>query len=141
MLCKAVLTVVHNYYLFLYMKCLGGLHYNSLYALSLHNTFAHLWVPFSLGVSQNKRCSHIERTKTLNLLKKLQFILLKLICTLNTAYLNLVLGVSLKISTIYLPSSRFQVSVEPSAISAYIGTGNWEQAEGLRLPTYIDRQR
>ena len=55
MLCKAVLTVVHNCYLFLYMKCLGGLHYNSLYALSLHNTFAHLQVPFSLGVSWNKR--------------------------------------------------------------------------------------
>ena len=26
--------------------CLGGLHYNYLYALSLHSTFAHLWVPF-----------------------------------------------------------------------------------------------
>ena len=36
-LCKAVLTLVHNCYLFLYMKCLGGLHYNSLYALSLHS--------------------------------------------------------------------------------------------------------
>ena len=46
MLCKAVLTVVHNCYLFLYMKCLGGLHYNLLYALSLHSTFAHLQVPF-----------------------------------------------------------------------------------------------
>ena len=42
-------------------------------------------------------------------------------------------------------------SAQPSAISAYPGTGNlkqdtWEQhtleqAEGLRLHTYIDRQR
>ena len=32
-LCKAVLTLMHNCYLFLYMKCLGGLCYNSLYAL------------------------------------------------------------------------------------------------------------
>ena len=46
LLCKAVLTVVHNCYLFLYMKCLGGLCYNSVYALSLHNTLARLWVPF-----------------------------------------------------------------------------------------------
>ena len=38
LLCKAVLTLVHNCYLFLYMKWLGGLHYNSLYALSLHST-------------------------------------------------------------------------------------------------------
>ena len=37
-LCKVVLTLVHNCYLFLYMKCLAGLHYNSLYALSLHST-------------------------------------------------------------------------------------------------------
>ena len=55
MLCKVVLTVVHNCYLFLYMQCLGGLHYNSLYAMSLHCTFACLQVPFSSGVSWNKR--------------------------------------------------------------------------------------
>ena len=36
--CKAVLTHVHNCYLFLYMKCIGELHYNSLYAMSLHST-------------------------------------------------------------------------------------------------------
>ena len=51
------------------------LHYISLYALSLHSTFAHLWVPFSLCVSQNKRTSasqcnklklslHITQTET-----------------------------------------------------------------------------
>ena len=41
----------------LYEICLGVLCYISLYALSLHSTFAHLWVPFSLGVSWNKRTS------------------------------------------------------------------------------------
>ena len=30
----------------LYEMCLGVLHYNSLYALSLHSTLAHLWIPF-----------------------------------------------------------------------------------------------
>ena len=30
----------------LYEMCLGLLHYISLYALSLHSTLAHLWVPF-----------------------------------------------------------------------------------------------
>ena len=54
-LCQAVLTVVHNCYLFVYMQCLGSLCYNFLYALSLHGAFAHLQVPFSLGVSQKKR--------------------------------------------------------------------------------------
>ena len=39
------------------MLCLGVFHYNSLYALNLHSTFAHHQVPFSLGVSQNKRTS------------------------------------------------------------------------------------
>ena len=73
-LCKAVLTLVHSCYLFLCLECLGGLHYDSLYALSLHSTFAHLWVPFSLHVRQNKRMStcviklkldlHITQTKT-----------------------------------------------------------------------------
>ena len=74
LLCKAVLPVVHNCYLFLYMICLGGLHYNSLYVLSLHSTFAHLQVHFSLHVKWNKRTSacnfklklmlHITQTKT-----------------------------------------------------------------------------
>ena len=35
--------------------CLGVLHYISLYALSLHSTIAHHWVPFSSGISRNKR--------------------------------------------------------------------------------------
>ena len=43
--------------------CLGVLHYNSLYALSLHSTLAHLWVPFSLGVSQNKKTSTLQSNK------------------------------------------------------------------------------
>ena len=73
-LCKAVLTVVHNCYLFLYMICLGGLHYYSLYALSLHSTLAHLWVPFLhvLGgireqahvILKLKLILHITQTKT-----------------------------------------------------------------------------
>ena len=57
------------------MLCLGVLHYNSLCALNLHSTFACHWVPFSLGVSQNKRTSayqsnelnlvlHITQTET-----------------------------------------------------------------------------
>ena len=37
--------------------CLEVLHYNSLYKLILHPTFAHHQVPFSSGVSQNKRTS------------------------------------------------------------------------------------
>ena len=52
-----------------------GLCYISLYALILHSTIAHHWVPFSLGVSQNKRTSaswinklklslHITQTET-----------------------------------------------------------------------------
>ena len=44
----------------LYEMCLGELHYISLYALSLHSTLAHLWVPFSLGVSWNKRTSALQ---------------------------------------------------------------------------------
>ena len=44
----------------LYEMCLGVLHYVSLYALNLHSTFAHLWVLFSLGVSQNKRTSTLQ---------------------------------------------------------------------------------
>ena len=41
----------------LYEMCIGVLHYIYLYTLNLHSTFAHLWVPFSLGVSWNKRMS------------------------------------------------------------------------------------
>ena len=42
---------------------LGELCYNSLYALSLHSTLAHLQVPFSSGVSQNKRTSALQSNK------------------------------------------------------------------------------
>ena len=44
----------------LYVLCLGVLHYDSLYALNLHSTFARHWVPFSLGVSQNKKLALLE---------------------------------------------------------------------------------
>ena len=57
MLCKAVLASSILGTLFLYETCLGVLHYISLYALSLHSTLSHHWVPFSSGVSQNKRTS------------------------------------------------------------------------------------
>ena len=40
-----------------------GLHYNSLYALILHSKPAHHWVPFSLGVSWNKRTSALHSNK------------------------------------------------------------------------------
>ena len=60
---------------FLYEMCLGGFHYNSLYALSLHSTLAHLWVPFlhMLGgireqvhviYNKLKLILHITQTKT-----------------------------------------------------------------------------
>ena len=58
-LCKVVLTVVHNCYLFLYMKCLGGLHYNSLYALSLHSTLAHLQVHFLCMLGRIRQQAHV----------------------------------------------------------------------------------
>ena len=51
-----------------------GLHYNSLYALSLHSTLAHLQVHFSSHVRWNKRTGacklklkltlHVTQTKT-----------------------------------------------------------------------------
>ena len=47
----------------LYEMCLGVLHYISLYALILHSILAHHWVPFSLGVSQNKRTSTLQINK------------------------------------------------------------------------------
>ena len=59
LLCKAVLTVVHNCYLFLYMKCLGGLHYNSLYALSLHSTHFHHWVAFLCMLGRIREQVHV----------------------------------------------------------------------------------
>ena len=43
--------------------CLGVLHYISLYALISRSTLAHHWVPFSLGVSQNKRTSALQSNK------------------------------------------------------------------------------
>ena len=48
---------------FLYEMCLGVLHYISSYALILHSTLAHHWVPFSLGISQNKRTSASQINK------------------------------------------------------------------------------
>ena len=61
MLCKVVLAI----YIFdtLYEMCLGVLCYISLYALSLHSTLDHLWVPFSSGVSWNKRTSNMQSNK------------------------------------------------------------------------------
>ena len=61
----------------LYVLSLGVLQYNSLYALISHSIFAHHRVPFSSGVSQNKRTSdsqsnklklslHITQTETYN---------------------------------------------------------------------------
>ena len=47
--------------------CLWELHYNSLYALSLHSTLAHLQVPFSLGVSQSKSTSALSEVINTNL--------------------------------------------------------------------------
>ena len=63
MLCKAVLTICIFATISLYVMCLGVLCYISLYALNLHSTLAHLWVPFSLGVSQNKRTSAMQSNK------------------------------------------------------------------------------
>ena len=63
MLCKAVLLCAYLILYSLYEMCLGVLHYNSLYALSLHSTLAHLWVPFSLAVSWNKRTSTSQSNK------------------------------------------------------------------------------
>ena len=97
----------------------------------LHNTFAHLWVPFSLGVSQNKRISCIERTKTAILFFE------------TNMYMKHHLSEpDVPLTDLHHISAIMQVSsVEPSAISANAGTRNWEQAEDVRLPTYIDRQR
>ena len=80
--CYVRQCLLYAYFATLFFEmCLGVLHYNSLYALSLHSTLAHLWVPFSLGVSWNKRtiaslCNklklslHITQTETyLQLLK------------------------------------------------------------------------
>ena len=57
------------------MQCLGGLHYISLYALSLHSTLAHLWFPFLCmlgGIRELVLCDviilklslHITQTET-----------------------------------------------------------------------------
>ena len=61
MLCKAVLTL--SIFATLYEMFLGELYYISLYALTLHSTLAHHQVPFSLGVSQNKRTSTSQSNK------------------------------------------------------------------------------
>ena len=56
MLCKAVLVS-------LYERCLGVLCYISLYVLILHSTLTCHRVPFSLGVSWNKRTSASQSNK------------------------------------------------------------------------------
>ena len=43
--------------------CLAVLHYISLYALILHSALACHLVPFSLGVSWNKRTSALQSNK------------------------------------------------------------------------------
>ena len=67
MLCKAVLAISTFPTYFFICNVSRGLHYNSLYALILHSTLAHHQVPFSLGVSWNKRTS-ISRSNKLKLL-------------------------------------------------------------------------
>ena len=64
-LCKAVLalSIFVLILISLYEMCLGILHYISLYALILHSTLAHHQVPFSSGVSQNKRISTLQSNK------------------------------------------------------------------------------
>ena len=44
----------------LYEMCLGGLHYNSLYALSLHSTLACLWVPFLCVLGRIREQEHVN---------------------------------------------------------------------------------
>ena len=63
MLCKAVLTLSLFYALVFMINVSRGLHYTSSYALILHSSFACLQVPFSLGVSQNKRTSALQINK------------------------------------------------------------------------------
>ena len=46
------------------MICLGGLHYDSLYALSLHSTFACLWVPFLCMLGGIREQAHVIKTQT-----------------------------------------------------------------------------
>ena len=43
--------------------CLGIVCYISLYALTLHSTLAHHCVPFTLGVSWNKKTSASQSNK------------------------------------------------------------------------------
>ena len=63
MLCEAVLAICIFDTFSFYEMCLGVLCYISLYALRLHSTLACLQVPFSLGVSQNKRTSATQSNK------------------------------------------------------------------------------
>ena len=63
MLCKAVLALsIFDTYFFI-CNVSRVLHYIPLYALILHSTLAHHWVPFSFGVSQNKRTSTSQSNK------------------------------------------------------------------------------
>ena len=57
LLCKAVLALRKFDAYFFICEVSRGWHYNSLYALILHSILAHHQVPFSSGVSQNKRTS------------------------------------------------------------------------------------
>ena len=43
--------------------CLGGLHYNSLYALNLHSTLAHLQVPFLHMLGRIREQAHVIYNK------------------------------------------------------------------------------
>ena len=63
LLCKAVLAMCMFDTYFFICNVSRGLHYISLHALSLLNTLAHLWVPFSSGVSWNKRTSAMQSNK------------------------------------------------------------------------------
>ena len=72
LLCKAVLTLSKLDAYFFICDVSRGLCYNPLYALILHSKFAHHQVPFSLGVSQNKRTSALHSNKLKLLLHKTQ---------------------------------------------------------------------
>ena len=63
LLCKAVLAMCMFDTYFFMCNVSRGLHYISLHALSLHNTPAPLWVPFTLGVSWNKRTGTMQSNK------------------------------------------------------------------------------
>ena len=63
MLYKVVLAMCMFDTYFFICNVSRDLCYISIHALSLHNTLTCLWVPFSLGVSQNKRTSTTQSNK------------------------------------------------------------------------------